>query len=86
MDTATQARDMDAIRAAQDEEKISYFGNSHGGVLGASYARLFPQRELVIAAGSVKIHVSHVLAKIGVRTRVQAAIYAYRSGLVSPDE
>ncbi|MGW6501822.1 response regulator [Nonomuraea angiospora] len=42
--------------------------------------------ELRIAAGTVKIHVSRVLTKIGVRTRVQAAIHAYRSGLVSSDE
>ncbi|GGL01957.1 DNA-binding response regulator [Sphaerisporangium melleum] len=41
---------------------------------------------LGIAPGTVKIHVSRVLAKIGTRTRVQAAIYAYRSGLLSPDE
>jgi DNA-binding NarL/FixJ family response regulator len=41
---------------------------------------------LRITAGTVKIHVSGVLSKIGVRTRVQAAIHAYRSGLVSSDE
>ncbi|MGN9784909.1 response regulator [Nonomuraea sp. ZG12] len=52
--------------------------------LGGSNAEI--AEDLAIAAGTVKIHVSRVLAKIGVRTRVQAAIYAYRSGLVSPDE
>ncbi|GLW06828.1 DNA-binding response regulator [Microtetraspora sp. NBRC 13810] len=52
--------------------------------LGRSNAEI--AGELRIAAGTVKIHVSRVLSKIGVRTRVQAAIHAYRSGLVSSDE
>ncbi|MDA0565853.1 response regulator transcription factor [Streptomonospora sp. S1-112] len=42
--------------------------------------------DLGIAAGTAKIHVSRILTKIGVRTRVQAAIYAYRTGLVEEDE
>jgi DNA-binding NarL/FixJ family response regulator len=41
--------------------------------------------ELGIAAGTAKIHVSRILTKIGVRTRVQAAIHAYRTGLVTED-
>ncbi|MEV5894929.1 response regulator transcription factor [Nonomuraea fuscirosea] len=52
--------------------------------LGRSNAEI--AAELRITAGTVKIHVSRVLSKIGVRTRVQAAIHAYRSGLVSSDE
>ncbi|MGR6913426.1 response regulator [[Actinomadura] parvosata] len=52
--------------------------------LGRSNAEI--AGELRIAPGTVKIHVSRVLSKIGVRTRVQAAIHAYRSGLVSSDE
>lgn len=57
LDSATQARDMDAIRAGLGEEKISFFGNSYGGVLGASYARLFPQRLRAMAVDSVPDHV-----------------------------
>ncbi|MGN9784907.1 alpha/beta fold hydrolase [Nonomuraea sp. ZG12] len=60
MDSATQARDMDAIRAALGEEKISFLGNSYGGVLGASYARLFPQRVRAMALDSVPDHVDPV--------------------------
>ncbi|MEV4326357.1 alpha/beta fold hydrolase [Microbispora rosea] len=42
--TANAARDMDMIRAALGEEKISYLGGSYAGMLGAVYAALFPGR------------------------------------------
>ena len=42
--TANTARDMDSIRAALGEEKISYYGGSYGAYLGAAYATLFPDR------------------------------------------
>ncbi|NJP96335.1 alpha/beta hydrolase [Nonomuraea sp. FMUSA5-5] len=57
LDSASQARDMDAVRAALGEDKISFLGNSYGGVLGASYARLFPQRLRAMALDSVPDHV-----------------------------
>ncbi|GAA3769072.1 alpha/beta hydrolase [Plantactinospora mayteni] len=42
--TANTARDMDRIRAALGEPKISYLGYSYGSYLGAVYVSLFPQR------------------------------------------
>ena len=41
--TAASARDIDAIRAAMGEERISYLGFSYGTFLGALYAEAFPQ-------------------------------------------
>jgi DNA-binding NarL/FixJ family response regulator len=40
--------------------------------------------ELFLSEGTVKIHVGHVLAKLGVRDRVQAVVLAYESGMIVP--
>jgi NarL family two-component system response regulator LiaR len=49
-------------------------------VAGRSNKRI--ARELEIAEKTVKTHVGHVLAKLGVADRTQAALLALRSGLV----
>jgi DNA-binding NarL/FixJ family response regulator len=40
--------------------------------------------ELFVSETTVKTHVGHVLTKLDVRDRVQAAVFAYESGLVRP--
>ncbi|WKV15890.1 alpha/beta hydrolase [Janibacter limosus] len=42
--TAEAARDMDVLRAALGDGKLTYLGKSYGTYLGATYADLFPDR------------------------------------------
>jgi DNA-binding NarL/FixJ family response regulator len=41
-------------------------------------------KELHLAESSVKTHVSHVLAKLGLVDRVQLVVFAYENGLIQP--
>ena len=42
--------------------------------------------ELFVSEATAKTHVSSVLAKLGLRDRIQAVIYAYESAVVRPGE
>ena len=43
-------------------------------------------RDLQIAEDTVKTHVKHIMAKLGVQSRTQAVLYAMRFGLVSTQQ
>lgn len=52
--TANTARDLDRIRAALAEKKVSYWGQSYGTYLGAVYGALYPDRtDRMILEGNV---------------------------------
>lgn len=43
-------------------------------------------RQLVLTNVTIRTHVSRILSKLGLKNRVQAALYGIRSGMVSLDE
>jgi DNA-binding NarL/FixJ family response regulator len=51
---------------------------------GSSNAEI--ARELFVSDATVKTHVARLLAKLGVRDRMQAVILAYESGFIRPGE
>ncbi|MDH6711032.1 pimeloyl-ACP methyl ester carboxylesterase [Kitasatospora sp. MAA19] len=44
LSTADTARDLDLLRAAVGDRRLSYLGTSYGSYLGTTYANLFPDR------------------------------------------
>ncbi|MCP2168838.1 alpha/beta fold hydrolase [Goodfellowiella coeruleoviolacea] len=58
LDSAAHARDLNAIRAAVGDRRLNFLANSYGGVIAASYARLFPDRVRTVVLDSIPDHVS----------------------------
>jgi pimeloyl-ACP methyl ester carboxylesterase len=53
VDTASAAKDMDLIRAALGDAKLTYLGFSYGTFLGQTYAHLFPDHVRALALDGV---------------------------------
>ena len=87
LDPAVAARLVEAIAERGSDERAHQLTPREREVLeligrGLSNKRI--ARELGVAEKTVKTHVSHVLGKLGVSDRTQAALYAVRTGLVGP--
>ena len=68
VDTLSVARDMDALRAALGEQKISFYGASYGTLLGQQYAELYPQRLRALVLDSVMDHSGDITSFLGGET------------------
>ncbi|MFF0740451.1 alpha/beta hydrolase [Streptomyces sp. NPDC004111] len=56
LDTAQTVQDLDALRAALGERKLTFHGSSYGTLLGAQYAETFPRRVRAMVLESVMDH------------------------------
>ncbi|UBU09439.1 alpha/beta fold hydrolase [Nonomuraea gerenzanensis] len=60
MDSASVARDLEAVRVALGEERLSILANSYGGTPATAYARLFPARVRAMVLDGAVPHVEQV--------------------------
>ena len=82
IDPAVAARLVDALVDDRVGEQPELTPREHEvlDLIGRGFANKRIARELGIAEKTVKTHVSHVLAKLGVSDRTQAALYAAHGG------
>jgi len=81
IDPAVAARLVDALASDhRPQQPLTAREQDVLDLLARGYANKRIARELGIAEKTVKTHVSHVLAKLGVSDRTQAALYATRAG------
>jgi pimeloyl-ACP methyl ester carboxylesterase len=78
MSTAEAAKDMDILRSALGEGRLTYFGASYGTFLGGTYADLFPQRVgRMVLDGAIDASASSVEMNLVQAEGFQKALQAY---------
>ncbi len=77
------ARLMREVRAPDSPEALTERETDVLRLLAAGRANKEIAQQLSIGEKTVKTHVSNILAKLGVQSRTQAALYAVRIGLVT---
>ena len=82
--TPNAARDMDVLRAALGESRLTYWGKSYGTYLGAWYAQLFPHRvRALVLDGSVDPATSSLDATIAQAQGFQGAFGSFAAWCLS---
>jgi len=87
LDLAVAARLLDTLAADGGEGPLDRLTPREHEVLvliGRGFANKRIARELELSEKTIKTYVGHVLAKLGVTDRTQAAVVAVRAGLVDP--
>jgi two-component system, NarL family, response regulator LiaR len=85
LDPVVAARLVETLAADGVEEPLDRLTPREREVLvliAHGFANKRIAQELAVSEKTVKAHVSHVLAKLGVSDRTQAAVFAVRAGLV----
>ncbi|PKH40664.1 alpha/beta hydrolase fold [Nocardioides alpinus] len=76
--TIEAARDMDVLRSALGEEKLTYLGASYGTKLGATYAELFPDKVgRLVLDGAVDVALDSTTMAIDQAAGFETALRAY---------
>jgi DNA-binding NarL/FixJ family response regulator len=79
------ARLLREVRAPESPETLTERESEVLRLLALGKANKEIARDLDVGEQTVKSHVGHILAKLGVRSRTQAALHAVRIGLVPAD-
>lgn len=83
MSTTDDALDMDVLRRAVGDRKLTYFGQSYGSYLGLVYANMFPHRVRAIAIDGIvdprAAAGTPATAHVPVYVRIDAPAASYRA-------
>ena len=85
--TDNAARDMDLLRAVLGDTQLNYLGYSYGTFLGATYAKLFPEKVgRLVLDGAVDPSISGLDVGITQGVGFESALRAYMADCLTDDE
>ncbi|WP_243073982.1 alpha/beta hydrolase [Microbacterium sp. SS28] len=85
--TDSAARDMDLLRAVLGDESLNYLGYSYGTFLGATYAKLYPERVgRLVLDGAIDPSVSGLDVSTTQGIGFESALRAYMADCLQQDD